>query len=50
VILLYLDPGSGSLILQVVLGFLAAIATFLKLFWGRVKLFFRKLFSKKFSD
>jgi len=48
--LLYIDPGSGSLILQIVLGFIAAIATFFKLFWSRIKMIVGKLFSKKTSD
>ena len=32
----YLDPGSGSMILQMILGGLAAAAVFLKLFWHRL--------------
>jgi len=32
----YLDPGTGSLILQVILGGLAAAAIFLKMFWHRL--------------
>jgi hypothetical protein len=35
----YIDPGSGSMILQMVLGGLAAAAVFLKLFWHRVLVF-----------
>jgi hypothetical protein len=34
--LAYLDPGSGSMILQVILGGLAAAAVFLKMFWHRL--------------
>jgi len=34
--LAYLDPGTGSMILQVILGGLAAAAVFLKMFWNRV--------------
>jgi hypothetical protein len=34
----YLDPGSGSMILQVILGGLAAAAVFLKMFWHRLLL------------
>ncbi len=33
----YLDPASGSILLQVVLGGLAGGAVILKLFWGRVR-------------
>ena len=32
----YLDPGTGSVILQGVLGALAAIAVILKLYWHRL--------------
>jgi hypothetical protein len=37
----YLDPGSGSVILQVLLGGLAGIAVTLKLFGRRILDFFR---------
>ncbi|MDX1460861.1 MAG: hypothetical protein R3348_07375 [Xanthomonadales bacterium] len=36
----YLDPGTGSMILQVVLGGIAAVAVALKLFWYRIIGFF----------
>jgi hypothetical protein len=39
--LAYIDPGSGSMILQMILGGLAAAAVFLKLFWHRVLVFLR---------
>ncbi len=32
----YIDPGSGSMILQVLLGGIAAAAVALKVFWRRV--------------
>ena len=32
----YLDPGSGSMMLQVLLGGVAALAVILKLYWRRV--------------
>jgi hypothetical protein len=35
-LLAYLDPGSGSLILQVLLGGVATAAVAAKLWWGRV--------------
>lgn len=34
--LAYLDPAAGSLILQVLLGGIAGLALFLKLFWRRL--------------
>ncbi|MBA2616108.1 MAG: hypothetical protein H0U90_10120 [Actinobacteria bacterium] len=39
--LAYIDPGSGSLILQMILGGLAAAAVFMKLFWHRLMVFLR---------
>lgn len=35
-LLAYLDPGSGSMILQIIAGGLAAIAVTAKLYWNRV--------------
>jgi hypothetical protein len=40
-ILAYLDPGSGSLILQMIAGGTAAIAVTAKLYWRRVLKFLR---------
>lgn len=37
----YLDPGSGSLFLQILLGGTAAIGVILKLYWGRLLVLFR---------
>ena len=39
--LAYLDPGSGSMILQIVAGGLAAVAVTAKLYWNRLLRFFR---------
>ena len=36
----YLDPGTGSMILQVLLGGVAAASVALKLYWDRIKSFF----------
>jgi len=33
----YLDPGSGSLILQLILGGLAGLAMILKLYWHKLR-------------
>lgn len=35
-VLAYLDPGSGSLILQVLAGGVAAVAVSFKVFWRRI--------------
>jgi hypothetical protein len=39
--LAYLDPGSGSMILQIIAGGLAAVAVTAKLYWNRVLRFLR---------
>ena len=41
----YLDPGTGSMILQLLLGGIAGVAIVLKLYWQR----FLSLFKKKSS-
>ncbi|NLT05111.1 MAG: hypothetical protein GXY03_02255 [Solirubrobacterales bacterium] len=35
-LLAYLDPGSGSMILQIIAGGLAAVAVTAKLYWNRL--------------
>ena len=37
----YLDPGSGSMILQIIAGGLAAVAVTAKLYWNRLLRFLR---------
>jgi hypothetical protein len=37
----YLDPGSASIVLQILLGGLAALAVTAKLFWRRILTFLR---------
>jgi len=37
----YLDPGTGSMLLQVILGGLAAVGVAMKMFWHRIVAFFR---------
>ena len=36
----YIDPGTGSLIIQGVIGAIAAVAVTVKLYWHKLKLFF----------
>ena len=36
----YLDPGSGSLILQIALGALVGFFATLKIYWNKIKAFF----------
>ncbi len=38
--LAYMDPGTGSLFLQLLLGGVAGLAVFVKLFWQRILSFF----------
>lgn len=38
----YLDPGTGSVLLQVILGGAAAIGVAAKLYWGRIRAAFRR--------
>lgn len=35
----YLDPGTGSMMLQVILGGIAAIGVAIKLYWHKLRLF-----------
>ena len=37
----YLDPGTGSIILQALIGFLAAVVVALKLYWHKFLTFIR---------
>ncbi len=40
-VLAYLDPGSGSMILQIIAGGVAAVAVTAKLYWARILRFLR---------
>lgn len=46
-VLAYLDPGTGSIILQGLLAGLAAAAAAGSLFWGRIRSAFNSLFARK---
>ena len=43
----YLDPGTGSIILQAILGFIAASITTISIYWTKFKSLISKLFNKK---
>ena len=43
----YLDPGSSSIILQAIIGMIAAVGTTIGIYWKKFKEFFSKLFKKK---
>jgi len=41
----YIDPGTGSYILQIAIAFLVGIAFSVKIFWKKIAAFFRKTFA-----
>lgn len=43
----YLDPGSGSMILQAIIGIVALIGSYMSFYWKKVKDFFKKFTIKK---
>ncbi len=43
----YLDPGTGSVILQALFGILAAIGAYITLYWRKLKNLFNKIFKRK---
>jgi hypothetical protein len=49
-ILSYIDPGVGSIIIQLVIGVLAGSIYYVKVQWAKVKLLFKKLFKKNEQD
>lgn len=42
----YIDPGTGSLIIQILIASAVGAAFLIKIFWGKVKAFLNNLFSK----
>ena len=46
----YIDAGTGSMILQVVIGSLFGVLLALKIFWGRISTFFKGLFARGGKD
>jgi len=43
----YLDPGTGSYILQLLIAGIASALLAIKIFWNNIKSFFKNLFKKK---
>jgi hypothetical protein len=43
----YIDPGTGSYVLQIAIAFLIGLAFSLKVFWKKIGAFLRKTFSRK---
>lgn len=48
--LLYIDPGSGSLFYQVLIGSILSVAMFAKTYWIKIKTTLKKFVSKDKSD
>jgi hypothetical protein len=46
----YLDPGTGSIILQALLGAIAAGISYCSIYWQKIKNFFSKKNKKKNDD
>ena len=46
----YLDPGTGSYIIQVILAGVLGIGVGIKLFWGKIKLLFVKNKNEEKAD
>lgn len=44
----YLDPGSGSIIIQAIIGVIASLIFFIKMFWFKIKKIFKSLLKKLF--
>jgi len=46
----YIDPGTGSILLQALLGVIAAIGAYITLYWRKFKNFLEKIFKTKKKD
>jgi len=46
----YIDPGTGSLIIQGVIGAIAAVGVTLKIYWHKIKIFFAGNSKKNVED
>jgi hypothetical protein len=42
----YIDPGTGSYVIQILIAAFVSISFAVKIFWKRIKAFFLKLFKK----
>ena len=43
----YIDPGTGGIILQAIIGFLAALGATITVYWKKFKEIFKKIFKIK---
>ena len=48
--LAYIDPGSGSIILQALIAAFAGASTAITIYWKKLKLFLSKFFKKKAAE
>ena len=46
----YIDPGTGSVLLQALLGAIAAVGAYITLYWRKFKNFLNKIFRIKKKD
>jgi len=46
----YIDPGSGSIILQAIIAAFVGASTTITIYWKKIKLFFSKIFKKKNNE
>ena len=46
IVFAYLDPGTGSLIIQIILGIIFGIGLGIRIFWSKIKQFFSIIFKK----
>jgi hypothetical protein len=46
----YLDPGTGSIILQAILGFIAASIATISIYWTKFKIIICKILNKKKTE
>ncbi len=42
----YIDPGTGSMILQILIAAFAAIGYTIKVYWGKIKVFIKNIFKR----
>ena len=46
----YLDPGSGSFLIQILIALFLGGAFAVRAFWGRIKSFFARLFGREIVE
>jgi len=46
----YIDPGTGSYVLQVAIAFLVGLAFSIKVFWKKIAAFLQRVFARKTSN